>query len=65
VVRSLAVEVGSLGVRVQETLVAVAAVLQGNREGEGGKSCWENQEVVEAFLEGNQAAVGGREDAMS
>jgi len=56
------VEVGSRAAGVQGSLVGV--VLQGNREGEGGRSCWENQEVVGAFLEGNQAAVAGREDAM-
>ena len=56
------VEVGSRAAGVQGSLVGV--VLQGNREGEGGRSCWENPVVVGAFLEGNQAAVAGREDAM-
>ena len=58
------VEVGSRAAGVQGSLVAVAAVLQGNQEGEEGRPCWENQEVVGAFLEGIQAAVVGWEDAM-
>jgi hypothetical protein len=44
----------------QGSLVGVGAVPWGNQVVVGGRVCWENQEVVAAFLaclEGNQAVA--------